>query len=188
MVEANGGPARRLTSGRADSAVPSWSHDGKWIYFYSNPGGRLQIWRTRVQGGPPEQVTRAGGYTAFESTDGTTLYYTKSDNGDDGLFAMPLTGGEEKQVVQGPISARGFAIFPDGVYYLTVQGRNADIRAHDFASSEIRFHEFASGRNRIVAKIEGQLSRGFTVSPDRKTFLFSKTTTVSDLMMIEHFQ
>jgi len=178
VVEASGGPARRLTHGPADGAVPSWSRDGKWVYFYSNRSGRLEIWRVPAQGGPAGQVTRRGGYVAFESTDGKTLYYTKSESGAEGLFAMPLAGGEERQVFKERVAHRGFAVFSDGIYCISLEGQNR----------EIRFHEFATGRSRGVADIEGPLSLGFSVSPDRKTFLFTRQTAAADLMLIENFR
>jgi Tol biopolymer transport system component len=52
---------------------PSWSHDGKWIYFSSSRTGAVEIWKIPAAGGEPIQVTRDGGYVAFESLDGKTL-------------------------------------------------------------------------------------------------------------------
>ena len=111
-------------------------------------------------------MTRNGGFTAFESTDGKTLYYTLSDEGAEGLYAKLLPDGEEKQVLKEGVAWRGFAVFSDGVYYIHGLGPN---------SYEIRFHEFAGGRPDAVGGIEGSsLNYGFAVSPDRKTFLFTK--------------
>ena len=59
--------------------APNWSADGRWIYFASNRSGRWQIWRRPAEGGEAVQVTRKGGVTAFESSDGQWLYYAKSD-------------------------------------------------------------------------------------------------------------
>ncbi len=35
----------------------AWSPDGEWVYLSSNTGGRFHIWRQRVAGGEPEQIT-----------------------------------------------------------------------------------------------------------------------------------
>jgi Tol biopolymer transport system component/DNA-binding winged helix-turn-helix (wHTH) protein len=180
VVEASGSSPRQMTHGPADNIIPSWSRDGSSIYFASNRSGRFEIWRMPVGGGAARQVTRSGGHTAFESTDGTTLFYTLSDGGSEGIYAKLLPDGEERQVVKEGVAQRGFAVFNDGIFYLHQRARN---------SLEIRFHEFASGRSRVVSDIAGALHVGFTVSPDRKTFLFSKWTDVgSDLMMIENFR
>jgi Tol biopolymer transport system component/tRNA A-37 threonylcarbamoyl transferase component Bud32 len=180
VVESSGGQAQQLTSGPFTSTVPSWSGDGKWIYFASDRTGRFEIWRVPAQGGPAGQITRDGGYLAFESRDAKTLYYTKTgDPGGGPLYARPLGGSEERQVV-GRVVGRGFAVFEDGIYYLDSRGPG---------KYEIRFHEFASSRSRTVSPIEGQLGLGFSVSPDRKTFLFTWLASPgSDLMLIENFR
>jgi len=181
VVESSGGQARQLPSGPFSSPVPAWSHDGKWIYFTSDRTGRFEIWRMPSQGGPAEQITRDGGYVARESPDASTLYYTKTD--DNGpLFSRPLSGaGEEKQVLQ-RVAHRGFALFEDGVYYLYSDPARP-------AKSEIRFHEFATGRSSLVSPVDARLSVNLSVSPDRKTFLFSQFVPAgADLMLIENFR
>jgi hypothetical protein len=83
-------------------------------------------------------------------------------------------------VVSEGVALRSFAVFDDGIFYPHWLARN---------SWEIRFHEFAGGRTRVIGPITGSLHIGFTVSPDRKTFLFSKFTDGgSDLMLIENFR
>jgi Tol biopolymer transport system component/DNA-binding winged helix-turn-helix (wHTH) protein len=179
VVEASGSSPRQLTHGPVDNVVPSWSRDGNSIYFASKRSGRFEIWRMPAGGGTAEQMTHDGGYTAFESTDGKTLYYTLSEGGVEGLYAKLLPDGEERQVLKEGVAARGLAVFSDGVYYLG-RGRN---------SYEIRFHEFAGGQTRVVGALEGSLGYGLTVSPDRKTFLYTNVTDGGwDLMLIENFR
>ncbi|HEY1494504.1 MAG TPA: hypothetical protein VGF49_08165, partial [Candidatus Solibacter sp.] len=103
-------------------------------------------------------------------------------DGSEGLFAKQLPDGDEKQVIAEQVAVRGFAVFPDGVYYL-----------HWVALDvfEIRFHEFLSGRVQVIRKIEARLdgASGLAVSPDRKTFLYSSLVRPeSDLMLIENFR
>jgi hypothetical protein len=55
--------------------------------------------------------------------------------------------------------------------------------------SEIRFYEFATDGSRLVSPIEGRPYLYMSVSPDRKTFLFTLYGSVgSDLMLIENFR
>jgi Tol biopolymer transport system component len=177
VVESSGGQTRQLTSGPFDNSVPSWSRDGKRIYFTSNRTGRFEIWRMPSRGGPAEQITHEGGYKAIESLDATTLYYTKG-GGDGPLYARPLEGGEEKEVLR-DVAYRGFDVFEDGIYYIS-HGR--PLRC------EIRFHNFVTGRSRVISELVWP-SLGLSVSPDRKTFLYSLWAPVgSDLMLIENFQ
>jgi Tol biopolymer transport system component/DNA-binding winged helix-turn-helix (wHTH) protein len=180
VVEAGGSSPRQLTHGPADNIIPSWSRDGSSIYYASKRSGRLEIWNIPADGGTAVQVTRNGGYTAFESTDGKTLYYTLSEAGAEGLYSKRLPDGEEEQVLNEGVAGRGFAVFSDGVYFLHQRGQS---------SYEIRFHEFAGKRTRVVSEVEGALDIGLAVSPDRKTFLFSKFSDGGfDLMLIENFR
>ena len=77
LVSADGGPPQRLTSPPSENAIPHWSRDGKWIYFTSNRSGENQIWKMPADGGEAIRVTQDGGVEAFESPDGTSVYYTK---------------------------------------------------------------------------------------------------------------
>ena len=70
-----GGPIRRMTDDRGEDARPSWSPDGRWLYFISNRSGRSEIWRVPRDGGEATQVTRDGAANAKPSRDGQWLYY-----------------------------------------------------------------------------------------------------------------
>jgi hypothetical protein len=149
-----------------------------------------------ADGGKAEQVTRNGGQTAFESADGKSLYFTKSDNGVEGLFSVPVGGGEERQVVRDAVPARGFVVVPDGVYYISpakpdLADRGAFLvigyrRAPEsWKRCEIRFYTCATGRSVVLGEIGGPISLGLAVSPDRKTFLYSRRADEADLFMVE---
>src|SRR5882757_3013326 len=58
--------ARPLAEGR----VPSFSRDGKFVYFASDRTGDWQVWKVPVSGKGEIQVTRRGGFAALESADG----------------------------------------------------------------------------------------------------------------------
>jgi hypothetical protein len=176
VIESSGAQSRVFDSGPFDNSVPNWSRDGKWIYFNSNRSGRFEIWRIPFQGGSAEQVTRDGGYVASESADGK-LYYTKTSSFGP-LFARPLIGGDEKQTLE-MVQNRGFTVVDDGIYYL-----------HAGKTSEIWFYEFADGSSHMVNAIEApRLGQYLSVSPKRKTFLFTVSASAgSDLMLIENFR
>ena len=72
LLELGGGRPQLLpTLPGADNGGPSWSRDGKWIYFYSDREGEpFQLWKVPVEGGAPVQITRNGGLFAAESSDG----------------------------------------------------------------------------------------------------------------------
>jgi Tol biopolymer transport system component len=181
VVEASGGRPRQVTGGPSSNPVPAWSHDGKWIYFSSDRTGRFEIWRTPAGGGDAVQVTRNGGKHAFESPDGSMLYYSRT-GGIGPLYAIPTGGGEEKQALP-RAPGRGYALVHDGIYYFDFPSYGG---GRKYA---LRFHEFATGQSRVVAEIVGPTSSGLAVSPDRKTFLLALQTSAGrDLMLIENFR
>ena len=111
VMPSDSGQSRRLTSDTASEIIPSWSADGKTIYFSSDRSGRFEIWKAPVAGGKATQVTQNGGYVAFESRDGRSLYYMKSMSGP--LWGRPLEGGKEKQLIE-RVLMRGFVVEDDG--------------------------------------------------------------------------
>ncbi|MBV9676886.1 MAG: PD40 domain-containing protein [Acidobacteriaceae bacterium] len=65
-----------MTTGPFGNFMPSWSPDGRWLYFKSQRSGSDQIWKIPAAGGAPVQLTRHGGSEAFASPDGKLIYYT----------------------------------------------------------------------------------------------------------------
>jgi len=63
IVAAAGGAPERLTQDAAIDWSPTWSPDGRFIYFSSDRGGAMNVWRLPVDPstakpqGPPEPVT-----------------------------------------------------------------------------------------------------------------------------------
>jgi Tol biopolymer transport system component len=181
VMASDGGQVRKLTSDEGDEAVPSWSTDGNWIYYSSNRTGRYEIWRAPAKGGKASQVTRSGGFVAFESHDGKFLYYTKvfGDASPSGLWELPLAGGEERLVLES-VQTRAFAVENGGIYYISAPAPDG---------SSLRFHNLATRKDQGIVSIQAETFQGLTVSPDRKTFLFSGfTRTGSNVMVVEHFR
>ena len=59
ITDVAGGVPRRLTSNDAPDVSPSFSADGKWIYFLSARSGSMQVWRLIAEGGgEAEPVTK----------------------------------------------------------------------------------------------------------------------------------
>ena len=178
VMAVDGGQIRPLTDVEGDSVIPSWSGDGKWIYYGNNQTGRFELWKRPSQGGREIQLTHNGGWVAFESHDGRSLYYQKYQLGPE-LWVIPLGGGIEKQVLKS-VRARNFAVMDDGIYYMP------DIAADNTTS--LRFHSFITGRDIQIAPIKNPYT-GMTVSADRKTILFTMIVrTGSNVMVVDHFR
>ncbi len=57
LVPFDGSSAGRVVGPAGHCTAAAWSPDGAWMYFSANVKGSQHIWRQRVNGGSPEQVT-----------------------------------------------------------------------------------------------------------------------------------
>ena len=190
VVSAEGGPLRTITTKESEDAVPSWSHDGEWIYFASDRGGDQQIWKIPVAaGGTPMQVTRRGGFEAFESFEGDVIYYSRP-NREMGLWQVRPDGGGERPVpgLSQAGSWRYWAVAREGVYFVP-----GAFRAQAASSPQpVRLFSFRTGKTRTVAKINKKLAGGaggLAVSPDGKWLLYAQVDRDDrDIMLVDGFQ
>jgi eukaryotic-like serine/threonine-protein kinase len=162
-VAASGGSPKAITAGTAHSVVPSWSHDGRWIYFASSRSGRMQVWRTRPDRTDPEQITRDGGFAAVDSPDGESLYYTKSRGAETGLWRMSLQNRAETMIAP-VVQDRTFAVTPAGVYF--------GIPEADLSKTWISFLPLGGGGPVRVAVLPKLIAFGLSVRPDGKEMIF----------------
>jgi Tol biopolymer transport system component len=177
LVDADGGTPRRLTTDEGTQGMPTWSRDGRWIYYSSDSG----IWRIPASGGTPQRLTPgASGPFACESTDGRTLLFQPKD-ADSPLMAMPIGGGASRQLV--PCVRNGaFGAGPEGVYYVACDGGS---------DPPIYAVNVDTGKSRRLGTLESPRSRpnGLSVSRDGKTIVYSKITSQdADIMLLEHFR
>jgi Tol biopolymer transport system component/tRNA A-37 threonylcarbamoyl transferase component Bud32 len=180
-IDADGGSLRRLTFSEAGDTAPTWSHDGRFVYFSSHRGGAETIWRVPVAGGSEEQVTHTGGGRCEEAADGQTLFFLRATFGDSPLLAVSLAGGQERTVID-CVPQRGYALGPAGIYHA---GCGADPRA-----VLLWLRDGATGRDRLLGTLERPAEAGgLTVSADGKTILFARAVGEgSDLVLIENLR
>jgi Tol biopolymer transport system component len=176
VIAADGGAPRLLAE---NAYVPSWSMDGRWIYFASGRSGRVEVWKMPAVGGPAAQVTRNGGFGAFESADGKYLYYYYAKNqygGAGSLYRMPVEGGQEVEVVPHLQDYNLFGVTAKGVYF------RPDSRT-------IRVLDPRSGRMSTLATLEKDAGNGLCVSPDDRFVVWAQQDRVSsELMLVDGFR
>ena len=161
--------------------MPSFSRDGRFIYFGSARTGRKEVWRAAAGGGQEEQLTHDGGQNPQESHDGRMLYYLRTgQNTSSQLMARSTSGGEERTVLPCAFGF-SFAAVPHGVLHVACTNLGPPKHA-------LSFWDAASGKDRTVATLEGDYLMGLSAFPDGQSIVYSRGTSSSDLIMIENFR
>jgi dipeptidyl aminopeptidase/acylaminoacyl peptidase len=172
------GDYRKLTTGTTNDTAPTWSHDGRWIYFESEREDGVQIWRIPAAGGPASRLTKNTGVVALESVDGKLLYYSKVS--EPGLWSMPVEGGPESQVLPSLYGVDNFAVTKEGIYF---------VRGAQNSEAVISFMSFSSRTIEDLATVKLPVGRGLTVSPDGNSILFTQFDRAdSDLYLVDNFK
>jgi len=143
-----------------------------------------------ANGGAPVQVTRNGGFLAWESSDGKWLYYTKVDRA--GIWQMPLAGGPETLLVEfGPQDAVWNSFAPPGAAWAATDQGIYFIDSRRAPDCTIDFFDFASRQTSRLVSLKGQNpAGGFSIAPDSQTFLYGAWNPGrgSDIMLVENFR
>ncbi len=85
LVGMDGSNLRRLTSDRFIDRWPTWSPDGHWVTFFSDRGGRYDVWVIRPDGTGLARL--AEGYNQEWSPDGSWLMVKHAEGGP---FLLPV--------------------------------------------------------------------------------------------------
>jgi eukaryotic-like serine/threonine-protein kinase len=125
-VPAGGGAAVAVTHDEYLNWSPVWSPDGQFLYFASNRGGSMNLWRVPVDEpsgkvlGAPEAITAPSEWNGLPSLsrDGKHILYATSESKAN-LERVPLdpatlATGPPAQVTQGSRGVRSCDASPDG--------------------------------------------------------------------------
>jgi len=177
LVEVIGGQLRQLTDHPAPDSNPSWSADGRWIYFTSrreNASGLRRgdhLWRVSVDGGPATQLSINNAHDSWESTDGQTLLFTYQSV----LFEKNLATGQERRIEElvGQQFGQNWAPAAGGIYFFNQRNENG--------MSCVNFFDLRSRQLRQVTCLGGAHYRptyqrslpGLSISPDQRVMALS---------------
>jgi Tol biopolymer transport system component len=181
VVDAIRGGVRRLSRSHDNEFTPTWSRDGRWVYFNSARSGRREIWKVLANGGEAVPVTLRGGIELQESPDGRFLYFSRStpSGGPPGIWRMPAGGGDETRVLDS-VAGSDWAMFDRGICFVNrTRSSGATIDVYDFATGEIRT---------VVSMDEAPWPTGIAVSPDGRWILYAKDQTEADIMVVENLR
>jgi Tol biopolymer transport system component len=171
---------RKLNTDKSNIYLPSWSHDGKWIYFTSQETTGARIYRCPATGGKATALSTAAAERAEESFDGKTLYLvTRSVNAT--LKTVHLEAPYTESIVEGMPLLRLFSLWtiaPGGIYFVPA-----------YSPRSLCYFDFATKRIRKLFETQKDFNHGLSVSPDGRWVLYSQLDEVnSDIMLVHHFR
>jgi Tol biopolymer transport system component len=105
VADRDGANARQIFVDRpgVHNHFPTWSLDGRWIYFvHGNPGtSELDLWRIEPTGGQPERLTQSNKYIGFPTPlDSRIVLYVADDRDGSGpwLWALDVEGKVTRRI------------------------------------------------------------------------------------------
>jgi hypothetical protein len=180
-IKLQGGAPHLLVEDSHANVCPSWSRDGKWVYFASERSGdRYEVWKVPAQGGSPVQVTHQGGHAALESFDGKYIYYAKTSTAEPEVWRIPVRGGPETPVpLVRPGTWASWQIVNGGILFVGPSlGHEAVLSSYDFATRRAT----TLGVLHLVPFWLGATSDGKTIAFDQLGH------EQSQIMLVENFR
>ena len=183
LVDSEGRNLHAITTGNYENCVPSWSRDGKAVYFASNRTGDWQVWSRELSTGKEMRITRHGGFAAFESYDAKALYYSKFEGG--GIWKTLVGGGQEERVTD---SLHGgywghFAVTDNGLYLVDADAQSGPA---------IMYYNFQTGRLSPVMTFKQSPAPWYpnlAASRDGRTLFYAQVEFENNMIsMVENFQ
>ena len=108
--------AVKVTRGAQSTEHASISADGKWLYYDSDLGGNMDIYRMPLATGVPERLTTdpADDFAPEPSPDGREIAFHSWRGGSRDIYVMPLDGGPVQRVTSTPLQEATPVWAPDG--------------------------------------------------------------------------
>jgi len=182
VVDPSGGAPRKLNIDVHDNSMPSWSHDGAWIYFINGSDAfKPTVWKAPSNGGHAVQIAGPGAFVPLESPDGQYLYFARNSK----LWRVRTDGSMEEPVAGMPeFNFLGDEWFPAeaGIYFLSHPNGKTVVNLFDLQTRQ--FHPVYT-----LEKPTRLWIGGMPVSKDGKFMLFPQVDqSSSDLMLIENWR
>jgi Tol biopolymer transport system component/DNA-binding winged helix-turn-helix (wHTH) protein len=178
VMDADGNNLQQLTEGY----MPSWSADGRYIYYVSNRRRMPQIWKIPVAGGAAIKVTETHSRDPLESPDGRVLYFTNVDR----LWQKNLASGLESAVpgIEDRAISRYWDLTPGKIYF----GVSTD-KSDRF---QLNYLDLQTGRVELLLELSGIMAKwvpGITVKPGDQLLGVSYLNNIlGDIQLLDNWR
>ena len=182
-VEASGGVPRMISDGESGAKSPSWSDDGRYVFFTrgTNACGSEELWRRQLDSGEESRLTDCA-WRPMAGGDGRVYFYNKAARG---ISSVSTDGADERLELRIDASceplANAWTVWNSRLVYVDCQDRG--IKMLDLATRSTE--ELAPPLTQEQLFDYSSLD----VSPDGQWIVYSRVDRgASDLIMVEPFQ
>jgi Tol biopolymer transport system component/DNA-binding winged helix-turn-helix (wHTH) protein len=173
---------RKLSTNVDGITNPSWSHDGRWIYFRSYEKLGYRLYRCPATGGDGRLlVSGQDVISPKESADGKTLYFlTRNVEASVRQLSLEDEHATDTELKDMPLVERNveWAVAANGIYFVGM----------DYPGGA-EYFDFKTRRTEKLFKGDKSVMNGISVSPDERYILYGQldqfTTTVQ---LVEKFR
>jgi Tol biopolymer transport system component len=176
---------RKLVSNIPEMSEPSWSQDGKWIYFVMRTPDSVsgKIYRCPASGGNGIAISGDGVATPLESSDGKAVYFATEN-----ALGAPLSvawinasSASNETALEGMPrlwNTNNWTVVPGGIYFAPAE-----------SPKSIHYLDFKSKRTHQIFEVDKDFGTGLSVSTDGHWILYSQVDEEkSDIMLVEHLR
>lgn len=178
VVPSTGGRSRQVTSGGASG--PSWSADGRWIYYGSGSG----ISKVPADGGTAVRLTGTPGSRPIESRDGRWVYFLCQPGN---VCRVPAAGGDVTRLMSDAVPDRmaGLDVTALGVYFMTI----AQETGASIVSTGLWRLPLDGGRPISLGVLKEATGDGFSVGAGDREILYARCEVCdADIMLVNGFR
>jgi len=124
-----------ITTGSQTVENADVSSDGQWLLYDSNLNGNQDIYKVRITGGEPQQLTHNGAdnFSAVWSPDGRQIAFHSLERGNRDIYVMDTSGANAHAIAATPSEERGpvwsadgkqilYLVDPDSIYEINREG------------------------------------------------------------------
>jgi Tol biopolymer transport system component/DNA-binding winged helix-turn-helix (wHTH) protein len=170
---------RRVVTNLPYMSTPSWSHDGRWLYFQSTAAHTdvERIFRCPASGGEAVALSAESSSFPWESYDGETLYFVDHFGSIHMVSLQPAGTASVLRGMPGVFDASEWTVVPRGIYFVPAD-----------SPKSIRYFDFATKQVRQIFEVDKDFDDSLSVSPDGHWILYTQADPDNaDIMLVENF-